>query len=124
MLDLEQKKDKGGIFDKKESDSEVEEFMENLENDEMELDGIRLPSDAEEEDGVDDDEESGQGLDDYDDEEGFEDDLRDDFENSQDGPGRPADQDVDEEDGEAELNDVFERANENQEMDMVENLRR
>ena len=39
--------------------------MEGLEDDEMEADGLKLPSDAEESD------ESGPGLDDYDDEEDF-----------------------------------------------------
>ncbi len=81
LLDVEQKK--GGIFDKNESDSEVEEYLENMEEDEMGLDGLKLPSDAEEEDqdemaeaSDDDDEddyddEDGPGLDDYDDEDDF-----------------------------------------------------
>jgi len=63
MLDLERKVGEGGIFDKRESDSEVEEFMENLENDELEMDGLKLPSDGASE-------ESGAGLDEYDAEEG------------------------------------------------------
>jgi len=53
----------------------VEEFMEDMENDEMDLDGLKMPSDAEESDLDDDDPEDGAGFDEYDDEEGFEDDL-------------------------------------------------
>ena len=121
---MEQKRDKGGIFDKKESDSDVEEFMEDLENDEMELDGLKLPSDEDE----DEDDEDGPGLDDYDDEEDFGEGIRDDYEDEEGGDARRREGDSedgeDEEDNEAELDDVFAQANKNQEMDVVENLRR
>lgn len=52
--------------------------MENLENDELEMDGLKLPSDAEEDDLDDGTDEP--GLDDYDDEEDFSQGIRDDFE--------------------------------------------
>ena len=117
-LDLENQKD-GGIFDKEEGDSEVEEFMEDLENDEMEMDGLKLPSDADE-DEDDDGDESGPGLDDDDgDEDDFAQAMIDEY-----GEEGASKDDADEEDGEAELEDVFARANDNQEMDVVENLRR
>lgn len=105
------------IFDKNESDSEVEEFMEELENDEFEKDGLKLPSDDEEEE-----EESGPGVfgSDYGDEEDFN--KADDYDDEQD---KAEDEEVEaEDDAEDELEDVFTRANENQEMDVVENLRR
>ena len=117
-LDLENQKD-GGIFDKEEGDSEVEEFMEDLENDEMEMDGLKLPSDADEDEDNDGDE-SGPGLDDDDgDEDDFAQAMIDEY-----GEEGASKDDADEEDGEAELEDVFARANDNQEMDVVENLRR
>ena len=113
----------GGIFDKNEDDSEVEEFMEGLENDEMDLDGLKLPSDAEEDDLDDGTDEP--GLDDYDDESDFSKGIKDDFEDG-DGAGQDkkaaADED-DEEDGEAEIDNVFAQANDHAEMDLVENLR-
>lgn len=122
VLDLEQERDKGGIFDKGTSDSEVEEYMEGLENEEMDLDGLKLPSDAEEDDLDVDDDEDGPGLfNEYDDEEDFgkgvvpEDDSDE---------GRARGNDADDEDGEDEIEDVFNMANENKEMDVVENLRR
>ena len=125
LLDLEQKKDKGGIFDKKESDSDVEEYLEDLENDEMELDGLKLPSDDDEDEEEDED---GPGLNDYDDEEDFGEGIRDDYEDSDGGDARQMKGDSqdgeEDEDNEAELDDVFAQANKNQEMDVVENLRR
>ena len=81
---MAEKKD-GGIFDKNEDDSEVEEFMEGLENDEMDLDGLKLPSDAEEDDLDDGTDEP--GLDDYDDESDFSKGIKDDFEDG-DGAGQ------------------------------------
>jgi len=127
LLDLEQKKDKGGIFDKKESDSDVEEYLEDLENDEMELDGLKLPSDDDEEE--EDELEDGPGLNDYDDEEDFGEGIRDDYEDSDGGGGAKQikgdnQEGEGDEDNEAELDDVFAQANKNQEMDLVENLRR
>lgn len=129
-LDIDEKNGKGGIFDKNEDDSEVEEFMENLENEEMELDGLKLPSDAEEDDldDADDDDDDDKPLfDDYGDEEGFSDgDMRDDYGGEEASPAQRRgddDDEEDEEDNEGELDDVFARANENQEMDVVENLR-
>ena len=96
--------------------------MEDIENDEMEMDGLKLPSDAEDEDD-DDGEESGPGLDDYDDEDDFAQGMIDEY--GQEGALKEEDDDEDEdEDGEAEIEDVFARANDNQEMDVVENLRR
>lgn len=122
---MEKRKD--GIFDKKESDSDVEAYLDDLENEEMDLDGLKLPSDAEEDD-IDDDE-SGMGLDDYDDEEGFGEGMRDDFEDMNGNEGGKKDkkdesEPEDDDAGEEEIEDVFARANENQEMDVVENLRR
>ena len=95
--------------------------MEDIENDEMEMDGLRLPSDADEEDD-DDGEESGPGLDDYDDEDDFAQGMIDEY--GEEGASKDNAEDDEEEDGEAELEDVFARANDNQEMDVVENLRR
>ena len=92
-----------------------------MENDEFERDGLKLPSDDEEEDEEEDDDEDGPGLfgDDDGDDEDF--DKVDDYgEEKGDAKG----QDDETEDGEAELEDVFARAKENQEMDIVENLRR
>ena len=113
-LHIDNKDGKGGIFDKEEDDSEVEEFMENLENEEMELDGLKLPSDAEEDDLDGDEDDDEPGLDDYDDEEGFSDNLRDDYggENASEEDAPSADGEG-EEDNEDELDDVFNRANEN-----------
>ena len=81
VIDLEGKEGQGGIFDKGTSDSEVEEYMEGLENDEMEVDGLKLPSDAEDDGDLDgDDDEDGPGLfGDYDDEEDFGKGIRDDY---------------------------------------------
>ena len=132
LLDLEQGKNAGGIFDKKESDSEVEEYLDDLENDEMDLDGLKLPSEISEDGDIDgDDAGEGLALDDYDDEdgEGFGDNLRDDFEDSDAAPTKKntrgkEESEEDDEDGEEEIEDVFARAKENQEMDVVENLRR
>ena len=56
--------------------------MEDLENDEFEKDGLKLPSDAEEEDSDE------PGLDDYDDEDDFMKGVRDDYEESEDGKGK------------------------------------
>ena len=54
--------------------------MEGLENDEMEMDGLKLPSDAEESDLDGDDDEDGHGLfGEYDDEEDFGKGIRDDY---------------------------------------------
>ena len=96
--------------------------MENLENDELEMDGLKLPSDAE-----DSGEESGPGLDDYDDESDYSKGAKD--EDGEDEYGSEGDSNGDQDgaeegDAEQELEDIFARANENQEMDMVENLRR
>ena len=68
---------KKNIFDREDDDSEVDEFMEGMENEEMDMDGLKLPSDAEEDDL--DDPEDGPGFHEYDDEEGFSDGLRDDY---------------------------------------------
>jgi hypothetical protein len=119
---------KKGIFDRNESDSEVEGYLDDLENDEMDLDGLKLPSDAEEDDDDNDDSEDGPGLDDYDDEEDFGEGIRDDFEDS-DAPAtkkdsRNKEDDEDQSDNEEEIEDVFARAKENFEMDVVENLRK
>lgn len=118
LLDLEQGKNAGGIFDKKESDSEVEEYLDDLENDEMDLDGLKLPSEISEDGDIDgDDAGEGLGLDDYDDEdgEGFGDNLRDDFEDSDAAPPKKntrgkEESEEDDEDGEEEIEDVFARA--------------
>ena len=82
----------------------------------MDADGLKLPSDAEESD------ESGPGLDDYDDEEDFGKGIVDDSEDDEGSKGEQNGKDGG--DNEADLDDVFALANENQEMDMVENLRR
>ena len=134
MLDLEGAKDQGGIFDKEASDSEVEEYMEGLENEEIDMDGLKLPSDAEEDDldGDDDDTDGPALFDEYDDEEDFAKGARDDYGGEVDNDeerGEAADDRSDGEededgDGEAELEDVFAQAAENKEMDLVENLRR
>ena len=130
VLDMEKrgKGGKKGIFDRNESDSEVEGYLDDLENDEMDLDGLKLPSDAEEDDDDNDDSEDGPGLDDYDDEEDFGEGIRDDFEDS-DAPAtkkdsRNKEDDEDQSDNEEEIEDVFARAKENFEMDVVENLRK
>ncbi len=98
----------------------------------MDLDGLKLPSEISEDGDIDgDDAGEGLGLDDYDDEdgEGFGDNLRDDFEDSDAAPTKKNkrgkdESEEDDEDGEEEIEDVFARAKENQEMDVVENLRR
>jgi hypothetical protein len=96
-LDLEEKGGKGGIFDKNESDSDVEEYLEGLENDEIEMDGLKLPSDAEEDDNDDDTDEP--GFEDYDDEDDIMEGVRDDYEDSDEGKpngkgkGKPEEED-------------------------------
>jgi len=117
QLYITKKGGKGGIFDKDENDSDVEEYLEGLENDEFEMDGLKLPSDA----GDDDSDEP--GLDDYDDEEDFMKGVRDDYDQSDDAKGSKADEEEDEEDNENDIEDVFARADENQEMNLVEQLR-
>ena len=124
-LDLEGEKDEGGIFDKEAGDSDVEEFMEGIENEQMDLDGLVLPSDAEESDlDADDD---GPGLfNEYDDEEDFGKGIKDDYDGEDDDDEAEKDgdsKDGGEEDGEEELDDVFARAAEEKEMDVVENIR-
>ena len=81
------------------------------------MDGLKLPSDA----GEDDSDEP--GLDDYDDEEDFMKGVRDDYDQSDDAKGSKADEEEDEEDNENDIEDVFARADENQEMNLVEQLR-
>lgn len=56
---MERKEKEGGIFDKKDSDSEVEDYLDDLENNEFERDGLKLPSDDDEDD---DEDEDGPGL--------------------------------------------------------------
>ena len=100
----------------------------------MGLDDLKLPSDAEEEDVDDlagddygdeeDEDDDGPGLDDYDDEEDFGEGIVDDY--GDEAPKKrkaKEDEDMDEEDGEEEMEAVFDQANENKEMDIVENLR-
>lgn len=94
----------------------------------MDLDGLKLPSDAEESD-LDADEEDGPGLfNDYDDEEDFGKGVRDDYggeDLDDEGNEKEGDSKNDEEeDGEEELDDVFARAAEEKEMDVVELLRK
>mmetsp|Transcript_35178 Transcript_35178/g.46341 ORF Transcript_35178/g.46341 Transcript_35178/m.46341 type:complete len:139 (+) Transcript_35178:388-804(+) len=75
----------GGIFDKDEGDSDVEAYMDELENDEFDLDNLKLPSDDDEDAGEnidadeDDDESEEPGLDDYDDEDDFAQGMIDDY---------------------------------------------
>ena len=116
-LELEKGKGKGGLFDKqRDSDSEVEDFMDDIENAQLDLDGLKLPSDAEDAlDGEDYDDEDGPGLDDYDDESDFSKNIKDDYgdEGEKGGKDEPAE---DEEDNEDEIEEVFAQAAENQEM--------
>ena len=97
----------------------------------MDLHGLKLPSDAEEE-GADDYGEEGTdepGLDDYEDmdSEEFMRGVKDDY-GDEDPMGKMEPENDDneegEEDGDAEVDDVFDRANENQEMDLVETLKK
>ena len=89
--------------------------MENMENDELEMDGLKLPSDAEEdydEEGGGDSDESGPGLDDYGDEENFGEGIADDY-GGEDGGSQSEQSEGEQEDGEAELEQVFAQANAN-----------
>ena len=101
-------KEEGNILDKDEYDSDVEQYMEAMEGEEMQKGDLKI------EDAEDDDEygsESGKGLDDY----GSEDEELNAFDKIED------EQNV--EDEEEEIEQVFAEAGENKEMDMIENLR-
>ena len=86
--------DEEGLFEKDEDHSDVEEFMQDMEEDEMMMDDLKMPHDLE-------------GEDDDDDEEEGEDEME---ENQEDG-----DDDVDQ---------VFEDAAEHGEMDIIKELKK
>lgn len=111
-------KNEKGIFDKHENDSEVEEYLDGLEEDEMAKGDLKLPDDVDEDEddyGSDD----GKGLSDYGDDDAklsFGDYGKEDDAEEEDNDERDEDED--------EMEQVFAQAGENQEMDIVENLRR
>jgi hypothetical protein len=88
--------DEEGLFEKDEDHSDVEEFMQDMEEDEMMMDDLKMPHDLE-------------GEDDDDDEEEGEDEMEE-GENQEDGDG-----DVDQ---------VFEDAAEHGEMDIIKELKK
>ena len=99
-------KEGDNILDKNEDDSDVEEFMEAMEEQELQKGDLKLEDDEDDYGS-----ESGKGLDDY----GSEDEELNAYEQK--------DEEKEAEDEEDEIEQVFAEAGANNEMDMIENLK-
>ena len=99
-------KEGDNILDKDEDDSDVEEFMEAMEEEELQKDNLKLDDDEDDYGS-----ESGKGLDDY----GSEDEELNAFDQME--------EEKEAEDEEDEIEQVFAEAGANNEMDMIENLK-
>ena len=105
--------DEDNVFDKNEEGSEVSEFMQEMEDDEFEKHGLKMPADLEGE-GSSEEEYGDERFDEYDSE---------DIDPAGANNKRKVKQDADRDGGESVLDDVFDQARENQEMDIMESLK-